>query len=97
MPLVYDNRDDKTGALSIDSIFTSAGVFKFVPQKTGLINRAWVTVKPGNTLYCHQPTTVADTKFLIQLVDMKTLKIDRPALALSHMRSYDQPSTSDNR
>lgn len=78
LSLAYDNRDGITGVISIGGVVTTAGIYSFTPLKTGLINRSFETVTPGDTLYCYQSeSNSVNSQFIIQLVDAKTLKIER--------------------
>jgi hypothetical protein len=93
LTLAYDNRDGRSGVISIGGVFATAGTVSFAPLRTGAFNRAFETVTPGPTKYCYQDANNATRHILIRLVDASTLKIEKRSGPCAEPYAFSHPKT----
>ncbi len=93
LTLGYDNRDGRTGILSIGGIVASARTVRFSPRQSGTFNRAFETITPSTTKYCYQDQENSNVHFLIRLVDSRTLRIEKQQGPCQTPYTFNNPKT----
>ena len=76
LALVHDNSNPTIGVVSVGGIISKPGTWPFTPAHFGEINREFGEVMPSETVYCYESDKTME-RFLIQLVDETTLKIEK--------------------
>lgn len=76
LALVHDNVDPAIGVVSVGGVISQPGLWYFTPTHSGQVNREFGEVVPSGTVYCYESDKNTG-RFLIQLVDEKSLKIER--------------------
>jgi len=98
LAFVLDNVDPTRAVVSVGGTLTEFGTLMFTPRSVGVINRAFVEVTPGLTIFCFEPdggqsNTPVTGRVLAQLVDDDTLNVEHQAGACTSTPAFQDPFT----
>jgi hypothetical protein len=97
--LIHDNRFGILGELVIGGQVTQAGMVEFTTTHTGTTNREPSEVTADGKIYCYQNYDVEHTytglpgKFILQLIDADTLKIEHQDGSCTGRETFVHPYT----
>jgi hypothetical protein len=97
--LIHDNRFGLLGELVIGGQVSQAGMVEFTTTHTGTINREPSEVTADGKIYCYENYDVEHVytgltgKFILQLVDANTLKIEHKDGSCTNSEVFTNPYT----
>ena len=98
LALVDDNTRSDRQAISVASTVADPGFWLFVAASSGTVNRDFAQVQAGSGIHCYSSFTVESSgvqassdRFLIEVVDDDTLRIERQTGSCSGSLAFSSP------
>ncbi|MBT6326158.1 MAG: hypothetical protein HOJ35_09320 [Bdellovibrionales bacterium] len=73
LALVYDNVNPALGAVSAGDLFPTLYAHTFTIKNSGLVNRDFSNISPGNNVYCFD---ISNGRFLLKMEAEKQIKVE---------------------
>lgn len=96
LAIVHSGNDPTQGELSAGGTLAgndSGAQITFPAESSGVVDREPSQIAPGATVYCYQDSSGLNIHFDVQLVDAKTLQVDRQPGACPGTPTLTSPAT----